>query len=87
MNQLGTARLCRSIRLNLSSRTAKDGLRFICRTSHVPNLMHNLYVNVFFNITALLISSLVGFHACADRTHRSVTTVLRSGYHIHVVDF
>ena len=47
MNQLGTAllylgRLCRSIRLNLSNRTAKDRLRFIRRTSHVPNLMHKL---------------------------------------------
>ena len=47
MNQLGTAllylgRLCRSIRLSLSNRTAKDRLRFKRRTSHVPNLMHKL---------------------------------------------
>ena len=40
MNQLGTAllylgRLCRSIRLSLSNRTAKDRFRFIRRTSHV----------------------------------------------------
>ena len=47
MNQLGTAllylgRLCRSFRLSLSNRTAKDRLRFIRRTSHVQNLMHKL---------------------------------------------
>ena len=53
MNQLGTAvlnlgRLCRSIRLSLSNRTAKDRLRFIRRTLHVPNLMHKL-CNVFFD--------------------------------------
>ena len=45
MNQLGSAdlysgRLYRSIRLGLSDRTAKDGLRFIRQSSHVPNLMH-----------------------------------------------
>ena len=43
MNQLGSADLCsgrlyRSIRLGLSDRTAKDRLRFIRRSSHVPNL-------------------------------------------------
>ena len=47
MNQLGTAllylgRLYRSIRLSLSNKTAKDRLRFIRRTSHVPSLMHKL---------------------------------------------
>ena len=34
-------------------------------------------------MTALLIGYLVCFGACADRTHRSVTTVTS----IHVVDF
>ena len=47
MNQLGTAllylgQLFRSIRLSLSNRTAKDLIRFIRRTSHVPNLLHTL---------------------------------------------
>ena len=47
MNQLGTAllylgRLCCSLQLSLSNRMAKDRLRFIRRTSHVPNLMHKL---------------------------------------------
>ena len=42
MNQLGSAdlysgRLYRSIRLGLPDRTAKDGLRFIRRSFHVPN--------------------------------------------------
>ena len=67
MNQLGMAllylgQLCRSIRLSLSNRTAKDRLRFIRRTSNVQNLMHKLcFFHVFFNITALLIGYLVVF--------------------------
>ena len=51
MNQLGSAdlylgRLYRSIRLGLPDRTAKDGLRFIRRSFHVTNLMHNAPINV-----------------------------------------
>ena len=67
MNQLGMAllylgQLCRSIRLSLSNRTAKDRLRFIRRTSNVQNLMHKLcFFHVFFNITALLIGYLEVF--------------------------
>ena len=52
MNQLGTTllylgRLCCSIRLSLSNRTAKGRLRFIRRTSRVPNLMHKLCYRIF----------------------------------------
>ena len=52
MNQLGTTllymgRLCCSIRLSLSNRTAKGRLRFIRRTSHVPNLMYKLCYRIF----------------------------------------
>ena len=49
MNQLGTAllymgRLYHSIPLSLSNKAAKDRLRFIRRTSHVPNLnLHKLW--------------------------------------------
>ena len=59
MNQLGSADLCsgrlyRSIRLGLSDRTAKDRLRFIRRSSHVPNLNES-YPNVFADIRELVI--------------------------------
>ena len=53
MNQLGTAllylgRLCRSIRLSLSNRTAKGRLQFIVRrTSNVPILIHKLGYRIF----------------------------------------
>ena len=55
MNQLGSAdlysgRLYHSIRLGLPDRTAKDGLRFIRRSFHVPS-----YANVFADIREFVI--------------------------------
>ena len=46
---------------------------YVHNVSHLNFALN--YVKVFFNITALLIGYLVGFGACADRTHRTVTTV------------
>ena len=83
MNQLGTVllylrRLCRSIRLSLSNRTPGIERQKIDFDSYVELLELHMcrtqcinYVNVFFNIIALLIGYLVDFRACAGRTHRS----------------
>ena len=55
---LYSGRLYRSIRLGLPDRTAKQGLRFIRRSFHVPNLMHKLNVKCYFIVGVIALRHL-----------------------------
>ena len=55
--------ICRSIRLSLSSRTAKDRLWFIRRSLHVPNQMHTLRIHYAY-ITLIIFPTIPLFLRC-----------------------
>ena len=52
--------ICRSIRLSLSNRTAKDRLWFIRRSLHVPNQMHTLRIHYAY-ITLIIFPTIPQF--------------------------